>query len=380
MKNFLKIFEKALAGFNFHSYKEIENFSEGCKMKKIVSLLLTAVLLAAMLTVFAVPASAEQLVINGRRELGSGSYDDILINFDAELVISGDVKLERQRTEPLIAFGKYSKLTVKNGCRLTGKNVQTVLAGFNHKIKIEDGGKIEITFGNDTFAKRFASVLNNSGIPFKIEDNTIIAPYGNWGASWDGDGYYLIRNVSTGNVFDVAGGNDTSNYKKGTAVGPWYPNYQQNQIFRIKKIDYEGKALISPMYEGNGVLYVNAYGGAGENVELKLWHDETSIDSQWYLEEQGDGKYKIRSGNRSWYVCDDGGKLKLTNEDSATLFEIQKIENPTGSTISEGNVWIIAAIGAVAVISLAVIIAKKKKKAAAETTEETAETEQKEEE
>ena len=37
-------------------------------------------------------------------------------------------------------------------------------------------------------------------------------------------------------------------------------------------------------------------------------------------------------------------------------------DNSTASVISEGNIWIVAAIGAVAVIAIAAVVIKKKKK------------------
>ena len=55
-----------------------------------------------------------------------------------------------------------------------------------------------------------------------------------------------------------------------------------------------------------------------------------------------------------------GGSININFKDITVFYEYS---NGTGSAISEGNVWIIAAVGAAAVVAIAaVVIAKKKKK------------------
>ena len=90
-----------------------------------------------------------------------------------------------------------------------------------------------------------------------------------------------------------------------------------------------------------------------------------------------DGDYGVVSYiNNPSFKFSDGIRFNLISE---IKIYYRYNTSSTGSTISEGNGWIVAAVGGAAVIGLAVIIAKKKKKAAAETTEEATETEEKEE-
>ena len=60
-----KYFSKSSSLFRFSSYKEIKTYKGAIFMKKIASLVLTVALLATMLSVFAVPASAETGTIDG---------------------------------------------------------------------------------------------------------------------------------------------------------------------------------------------------------------------------------------------------------------------------------------------------------------------------
>ena len=324
-------------------------------MKKMASILLTVVTLTTMLSVFSLSASAKDvLTVDGKTEISDGSYFGINLRDNADLVIGGDVKLSNNG---MLIFAVNSKLTVKSGCSLTGENISFNIA-YKDTIEIEDGGKMELSFEDDNSAGYCVFVLESSQIPYKRDGNRITAPY----VVDESTMYCQIKSVSTEKVFDVEGGNETSNYKNGTYICSWTANNQDNQIFKIHKMDENGKVSISPKYEGNGTLYVNAYGGAKTGAYLRLWNDGGSIDSQWYLQEQDEGNYIIQSANGEYYIKESNGKFILASAEEATLFELQKVGDYTGSILSEGNFWIIAAVAVVILAGVAVLFIFKKKK------------------
>ena len=96
-------------------------------------------------------------------------------------------------------------------------------------------------------------------------------------------------------------------------------------------------------------------------------HDSSSKNAQWLFTDALDGEncYFIRSACGG-FLEEMGIEVEYYKYDGSIKEEwiLERVDAPTGSTISEGNVWIIAGIGVVAVVALAVVVAKKKKKPA----------------
>ena len=97
-------------------------------MKKIVSLLLTAVLLAAMLTVFAVPASAGEYILNGEKTLDIASNETKIITESEEydkVYVNGALELgeNAQLTTGDLIIHKDGALLLQQGATVKAKKI-----------------------------------------------------------------------------------------------------------------------------------------------------------------------------------------------------------------------------------------------------------------
>ena len=119
-----------------------------------------------------------------------------------------------------------------------------------------------------------------------------------------------------------------------------------------------------------------------EGINIYQWTDYGNANQRWIIERaSGENCYFIhsaQSGYAGWMDaagCVDGvtpdydGKTNVQSwsytGNPNQQWILEKVENDTsatGSAISEGNIWIVAAIGAVAVIAIAAVVIKKKKK------------------
>lgn len=121
-----------------------------------------------------------------------------------------------------------------------------------------------------------------------------------------------------------------------------------NAFVRIKA--KKGSGLIIKRIEANVSCYASRYSQVGVTAGVKRETGNISNDSIVYVDSINKSEFEFAGGSN--YVCFD--MIKVYYEKA----------NATGSTISTGNVWIIAGVAAVAVVAFAaVVIAKKKKKA-----------------
>ena len=167
-------------------------------MKKITSLLLTAVLLATMLTVFAVPASA----LGFKNKYCDGDIID-------EPVIMRNLMVEEGATVrldsffglgPRITLGKDSTFIIGSNGALTNISGESellgdkdyasmIIAGDNPpKIIIENGGELDLTFKTEEDAKTFASIVQ----PF-CDGNHV-----KWGTITEEEAQNIFTSVSQG--------------------------------------------------------------------------------------------------------------------------------------------------------------------------------------
>ncbi len=139
-------------------------------MKKFASLLMAALMLAAMLTVFAVPASAE--IFQGNVEIPSGFYSEgIEIWPLANAKVNSDVSFSSH----LIIHDFSSIVIGSNGFLTTQNPIRLGMLPNGQPIKIEDGGGLSLTFQDSDDANSFVRSLIDNGIAFNRNGNTIQA-------------------------------------------------------------------------------------------------------------------------------------------------------------------------------------------------------------
>ena len=224
---------------------------------------------------------------------------------------------------------------------------------------------------NDTFGAR------------SVEYNTFCPSY-----------RYVIRSAVDRNFcLDIEGGENAK--EEGDNLRLWPVSTSTAKLFRIVK-DFKGYK-IEAAHSGM-VLDIAGNDTWNDGVNIYQWTDYGNDNQRWYIEEVPGKKgyyfiHSVKTGSAGWMDAEGCvGGATPNSEGKTNVYSwsytgntnqqwiIERVDgNFTGSTISEGNIWIVAAIGAVVVIGVAaVVIAKKKKKSAvaAETAEETAETEE----
>ena len=132
-------------------------------MKRIISLIIAVLMLCAL----CVPAFAE--VFSDGQTIPGGSYNDINIQENARVTINSEVTLS------LFVLNENSALVIESDGFLSGTGVGFSLIGSGQKIEIEEGGGLKIVFTAMAMAKRFADLLNNSGITCSCTGNTVQA-------------------------------------------------------------------------------------------------------------------------------------------------------------------------------------------------------------
>ena len=133
-------------------------------MKKIISFGLALVLLLAL----AVPAWAE-VFVNGSN-IPDGTYEGIGIN--GTVTVTGKATISDDKS---LVIGYGSTLVIGSNGSLEGMNTN-LNADKNAKIRIESGGKINITFTREACSGQFATLLTDNGYKCMKNGNEIIYP------------------------------------------------------------------------------------------------------------------------------------------------------------------------------------------------------------
>ena len=137
-------------------------------MKKFVSLLLSVVLLATMLTVFAVPASAEKF--RNDCEIASGSYDNFHIESRTTVTVNGSVTINEHSS---IKIARESKLIIDENGYLQGNGIEYFSGLDTSSIEVKDGGGFNIEFRSSDDIDRFTTFLEKNGIEYCIDGNSV---------------------------------------------------------------------------------------------------------------------------------------------------------------------------------------------------------------
>lgn len=196
------------------------------------------------------------------------------------------------------------------------------------------------------------------------------------------NGYYIIRSAVDPNFcLDIIDADENKSVNdEGDNVHLSPVNSAQNNKFRIVKNGSKGYK-IEAVHSGM-VLDVAGCDTQNEGINIYQWTDYGNANQRWIIERaSGENCYFIhsaQSGYAGWMDasgCVNGATPDYygsTNVQSWSYtgapnqqWILEKVENDTsatGSVISEGNIWIVAAIGAVAVIAIAAVVIKKKKK------------------
>lgn len=152
------------------------------------------------------------------------------------------------------------------------------------------------------------------------------------------------------------------------------------KVFTITKNAQTGTYILKNKATG----LVLAVSGASKNDHTPVvqWqYSAGSADHHWVFDDAGNGSYYIRTMGSHYMTLKDSGvyngaaiETNCFNGEANQMFKLVKadangnpIYNDTGSTLSEGNIWIIAIVAAVVVIGVAalIIVMKKKKPATA---------------
>ena len=144
-------------------------------MKKFASLVLTAVLLATMLTVFAVPTSAESIKAGGKsiEVTEHMEQNDITLYNGATLTLKAPVFNGVYSNEYLSM--QDSTLIVEDDGFLNSKYMSFFMYGDNNKIIVQEGGSIDVTLTGSHDADDFCDVLAKSNTPYKRINNRVLA-------------------------------------------------------------------------------------------------------------------------------------------------------------------------------------------------------------
>ena len=130
-------------------------------MKKFASIILAAVLLATMLTVFAVPASADNV-----------EYRDIVVDSDESFIIDEYVTIAPMGC---FHFGPDSTIEIKDNGFIYGTDAFCQPNGFKKTIKISGNGGLCITFGSRFDVDAFIDILRDNDIRYNLIGNTVQA-------------------------------------------------------------------------------------------------------------------------------------------------------------------------------------------------------------
>ena len=133
-------------------------------MKKIISFVLALTLLLAL----AVPAWAA--AFSSGSNIPDGNYDNInitgTVTVTGKATIIGHGRLNIDNKSTLVIGGTGSLEGVDVGLSIFGDT----------KVKIESGGKIDITFTKESCSNQFAALLTDNGYKYTKKGNEIIYP------------------------------------------------------------------------------------------------------------------------------------------------------------------------------------------------------------
>ncbi len=288
-------------------------------MKKFVSLLMTVVMLAAMFTVFAIPAAA--LDLSG--EL-SGTYDDsVTINGDATVISGKNIVFNKALTVNFVRT-----LTVESGASVTAKSSTTVQG----KLIVKSGGTVE-----------FFNYL-------KIDTNATLEIGGTLKGEWSASGtpsYTQNITLLHGGKIEVKFADET----KAKTFAEGLKNYKTTVTKIYGKLPY----LVTAEYPCQHDQGFTA-DGICNLCQWQCTHDQGFT---------ADGKCKIcqwqctheKSITRC-AVCDK----EMTAETETTPETTPETEPPTASTLSEGSLTIIVGVAAAVVFGLGGFFLGRKKK------------------
>ena len=199
------------------------------------------------------------------------------------------------------------------------------------------------------------------------------------------NGYYVIRTaLDTDYCLDISGGENAKS--DGDNLHLWPVDTSTAKIFKLEK-DYSGTYKITAVHSGK-VLDIEAC-SLTEGTNISQFRDRSMDNQRWLFEScngNNDNKnryyiHALGGGNAGWMdaagcvngnMPDPYGKTNVYSwsytGNPNQQWILEKVDyNSTASDISEGSVWIVAAIGAVVVIGFAaVVISKKKKKETAD--------------
>ena len=293
------------------------NIKERFTMKKFASLILTVVLLAAMLTVFAVPASAEEFIFEGEKIL---------------TIESNEIKIITESEE-------YDKVLVY-GALVLGENAQLTTGD----LSIKKGGKFLLQQGATVTAKKISLTgyplfTVPSGVTIKAEEfflpnELTLAPGAVVEAKKLTAGNHLI--VSSGATLITSGG---------------HPDLEIDLYGTVKSSEFE-KNTIGKVHYHKGALLDITFKDPGDANEF------ISVVDGEGVEDAADSEVFIKNGNRVYIHLGHAFNNTCVNcgeEQSSDL---------TASTLSEGSLTVICSVACLAVGFLAAMFIFKKKKPA----------------
>ncbi len=321
-------------------------------MKKIVSLILTAVMLISL----AVPAFAEYFYDGD--EIPEGNYDDIIIwqAGDGKSNTRVKVRINSTVTVNTNLYGNGGAVIIgSNGLLQYNETDDMLLAQlFTDEIiiKIEEGGVLDVTFINDDDAERFIQHMSGFYCA-RCDGNRVVVKHSH-SSTFTDDGFYC---TVCGRIPECRHGA----WEEGVC---FYCDYKcpHEYVFEDGKCAFCGYSLDSSL-----CLHEIWSNGKCIQCGFVCQHD-------WSKEIQHEPIPEFCSicGYRCKHeVWEDGKCVNCGCEcphDKGWRKNICEIcgkelsfQNATASTFSEGNLWIIGTFGALAVIAAAAVVIKKKK-------------------
>ncbi len=147
------------------------------------------------------------------------------------------------------------------------------------------------------------------------------------------------------------------------------------KVFTITKNAKTGTYILKNKATG----LVLAVSGASKNDHtpvVQWFYSAGSADHHWVFDDAGNGSYYIRTMGSHYMTLKDSAvtngaaiEINCFNGETNQMFKLVKadangnpIYNDTGSTLSQGNIWIIVAVAVVVIVGVAALVIVKKKK------------------
>ena len=184
------------------------------------------------------------------------------------------------------------------------------------------------------------------------------------------DGYYIIHSALNWDYcLDISGGAAAMGNEANLHLWPF--GTAEAKIFELEKDENKGAYIIRAVHSQK-ILDVLGFDSA-PGANIMQWDDDGADDQRWIFEYADDeGNFYIRTLQNGYMDVKDGTAGQDANvyceafsgEDSQKWmlegYVYEELVN--GSTLSQGSVWIIAAIAAAAVIAVGAIVVVKKKR------------------